>query len=413
MKKLLALFIAFSLNLTAIIPIVSCFPCDDDLGGAQDPVSAIQPTGVVAGDGAIEAAKLDKAARIVSDFKVSVLIFSVGTRKSDLAVVSSKGTLNVSLPSAEVLAKQILTFRSLVAARPTEKNTFELEILSERLYTTLIAPVHHHLTGRGVVVVDDGMFASLPFAALGRRMPNGKLRYAVFDYSFTYAYSLDRILSGPRWQTPKSGDKMVVFADPTLPISAPGLSESRRDAHNIRRLFGESVFVNLGTRATKDSFRALSGPIKLIHISAHRVVGGNSELNMVESGLLIPSASGNVVGEWYLTSQDIASQVFPDLQIVVLAGCSTGIDRKNRTEVMAPDLVAAFSRAGARSVVASLWPVDDIASSDFMDLFYRSIKVGKSPGDSVRDGQLQMLNGSVPVYAHPYYWAAWSVIGQL
>jgi len=67
-------------------------------------------------------------------------------------------------------------------------------------------------------------------------------------------------------------------------------------------------------------------------------------------------------------------------------------------------MTRAFLYAGASSVAATLWPVDDAATRLLMTDFYRRVLSGSAPGDSLRSAKLSLLD-SLP-HAHPYYWAA-------
>jgi CHAT domain-containing protein len=72
-------------------------------------------------------------------------------------------------------------------------------------------------------------------------------------------------------------------------------------------------------------------------------------------------------------------------------------------------LARAFLYAGARSVVASLWPVDDRATSLLMDDFYTGLEDGRSKARALADAQRALLHD--PAYGNPFYWAAFKLTG--
>ena len=71
-------------------------------------------------------------------------------------------------------------------------------------------------------------------------------------------------------------------------------------------------------------------------------------------------------------------------------------------------LAAAFSLGGSRTIVASLWKVDDAATRDFMVKFYSELPSG-GPARAIQMAQLAVLRD--PLTAHPFYWAAFILIG--
>ena len=66
--------------------------------------------------------------------------------------------------------------------------------------------------------------------------------------------------------------------------------------------------------------------------------------------------------------------------------------------------------AGVRTQVASLWKVDDAATKDLMIDYYTRLSAGAGRSQALREAQLAMLKD--PSRAHPYYWAAFVVIGE-
>jgi CHAT domain-containing protein len=71
----------------------------------------------------------------------------------------------------------------------------------------------------------------------------------------------------------------------------------------------------------------------------------------------------------------------------------------------------AFLQAGARRVVMSLWEVDDAATVDVMQEFYRQMASGVSASAALREAKLAMLHSERPAHRHPYFWAPFVVTG--
>jgi CHAT domain-containing protein len=93
--------------------------------------------------------------------------------------------------------------------------------------------------------------------------------------------------------------------------------------------------------------------------------------------------------------------------LVVLSGCQTEIGSPS----LGDDVVAlsgAFISAGASTVIASLWSVDDEASAILMKSFYTHLKQGMTKAEALREAQRETR----AKYAHPYYWAAFVLAGD-
>jgi CHAT domain-containing protein len=101
-------------------------------------------------------------------------------------------------------------------------------------------------------------------------------------------------------------------------------------------------------------------------------------------------------------------------QLVTLSACETALGSGYFTEIPAGDefvgLTRAFLSAGASTVVASLWEVNDSSTARLMRNFYRKISEG-SPSLSLAIAQRSMLHGDKD-HRHPYYWSAFVVVGS-
>ena len=88
--------------------------------------------------------------------------------------------------------------------------------------------------------------------------------------------------------------------------------------------------------------------------------------------------------------------------MVVLSACETGLGENISGEGVI-GLARSFFLTGFESVVASLRPVSDASSADFMLEFYKHIKDGKSKSESLRVGKLKLIENKIT--ADPFFWA--------
>jgi len=94
--------------------------------------------------------------------------------------------------------------------------------------------------------------------------------------------------------------------------------------------------------------------------------------------------------------------------VVVLSACETGRGTLAGGEGIY-GLKRAFMVSGARQLVVSLWKVNDAATAELMRNFYRQLASGKPAAEALQHAKLDMLAGP---FAHPYYWAAFVLVGR-
>jgi CHAT domain-containing protein len=111
----------------------------------------------------------------------------------------------------------------------------------------------------------------------------------------------------------------------------------------------------------------------------------------------------------FLSLHDIYNLRLP-AEVVVLSACQTGLGKDVRGEGMIGP-VRGFMYAGSPRVVASLWQVDDLATSELMKLFYKGmLKDGLRPAAALRAAQVDMW--SQKRWRSPYFWSAFVLQGE-
>jgi CHAT domain-containing protein len=95
--------------------------------------------------------------------------------------------------------------------------------------------------------------------------------------------------------------------------------------------------------------------------------------------------------------------------LVVLSSCDSALGKDLESEGII-GLPRGFLYAGARSVVASLWKVDDDATAALMKGLYSRMQQGQSPQAALRESQLELAKDAR--YRQPYYWAGFVMEGD-
>jgi CHAT domain-containing protein len=137
----------------------------------------------------------------------------------------------------------------------------------------------------------------------------------------------------------------------------------------------------------------------------------SGENPLLRAGLALAGAnqlrSGNDDG--ILTAMEAAGLDLLGTELIVLSACETGLGDVNNGEGVY-GLRRALVLAGARTQVTSLWKVDDGATTELMSEYYTQLSAGTGRAQALREAQLAMLKNSNR--AHPYYWAAFVLIGE-
>jgi CHAT domain-containing protein/Tfp pilus assembly protein PilF len=149
------------------------------------------------------------------------------------------------------------------------------------------------------------------------------------------------------------------------------------------------------------------GRYRIVHFATHGLLDArHPEL----SGLVLSLV--DELGrpqDGFLRVHDLARLAIP-ADLVVLSACRTALGQEIRGEGLV-GLTQAFLRSGAARVLVSLWSVNDRATSELMERFYRRLlKQGLRPAAALRDAQLSMLGE--PRWSAPAYWAGFTLQGE-
>jgi len=172
---------------------------------------------------------------------------------------------------------------------------------------------------------------------------------------------------------------------------------------------GESATLLTGDLATRDRFIQEAGHNRVLHVATHAFVFGSGcadDNPLLHSGLVFAGAN-QMRDSAILTARQIASLDLSGVDWAVLSACNTGTGEFRDGEGVL-GLERAFRIAGVRSVVMTLWPVDDDSARRFMHRLY-ALRLGEhaSTADAVWDSARQLLveRRAAGKSTHPWYWA--------
>jgi len=100
---------------------------------------------------------------------------------------------------------------------------------------------------------------------------------------------------------------------------------------------------------------------------------------------------------------------FAGINLVTLSACNSNIGGFDPGAKYS-SLSRAFAKAGAPSILASMWQVDDDGTRDTMGLFYKHLAAAEPKAEALRRTQLALMRN--PKFAHPYFWSAFMLMGD-
>ena len=253
------------------------------------------------------------------------------------------------------------------------------------LYDIFIAPISHSIEGDELVIVPDGSSFLIPYAALAdqnsrylsetlriRLIPSLTSSWLLAECPEDYHSASGALVVGNPWvETVR-----IKGCKPFLQL--PGAEEEVRMIGKILNI--EPL---TGKNATKD--RVLSGlnSVSLVHIAAH----GRTETGEIILSPNFLSAKSPEEKDFLLTMADVLDAKV-HAKLVVLSCCNSG--RGNIKVEGVVGIARAFLGAGARSVIATLWAIDDEATLAFMRHFYDHLVAGQSASKSLHQAMKRM-----------------------
>lgn len=390
-----------------------------------------------------------------------LLSYSVGPEHTDLFVIVPQAPIEWHrLPvSAEVLRGRIEGFAEglglhqrgvepIFSPRGPEART----ALARWLFDTLVAPAGDRVvTAKRVLILPDGPLHRLPFAALMRPAENGRNQYLVEWKPTHLVQSLAAYieLRGRRpTEEARKKDRRGLFAlgDPVYPgphtarrplplavrsalrISPSAglqpLPNTAREVSAIGKLFAQAAEPQetlLAANATEEAVKQRLGRARYIHLAVHGFADDRQPDHSFLA-LSIPQELSEGRENGILEIWEIIDQLHFDAELATLSACVTGLGPEHSGEGLM-SLSRAFQIAGARSVLASLWRVDDESTAELMIRFYRHLLSGMSKDEALRAAQSDLIRGPIQVpnqdgkvevrdFTAPYYWAAFQLFGD-
>ncbi|HKY28004.1 MAG TPA: CHAT domain-containing protein [Pyrinomonadaceae bacterium] len=396
-----------------------------------------------------------------------LLEYSLGDERSYVWAVGSNSLKSYELPKRELIEKTARQVHKLLTARSESKAgetagekqdrlrsaDLQLGVAAQELSKILLEPIAADLGSKRLVVIADGALQYVPFAALpvvNGQLSANKYRPLILDHEIitlpsASALAVQRTNLADRKLAPK---EVAVLADPVFSLADDRLHSDTRgtskqdaqtDAAEDTRILEHIADASTGkltirrlrfTRQEADQILAVAPRktnLKALDFKASRTTAKSSDLSQYRyvhfatHGYLdseradLSAVVLSMVDEQgkpqdgFLRAHEIYNLNLP-AELVVLSACQTGLGKEIKGEGLV-GLTRGFMYAGARRVVVSLWNVNDKATAELMQRFYRGmLKEKLSPAASLRRAQAEMSRH--PQWQSPYYWAAFVLQGE-
>ena len=283
----------------------------------------------------------------------------------------------------------------------------------QALHQLLIAPIAQHLPKNPndkVIFVPQNELFLIPFPAL----QDNQGKYLVEKHTILTSPSI-QLLQLTHERRPSSEGALVVGNPimPSIPVR-PGqppqqlvsLPFAEKEAREIAAILNTKPLI--GEEATKTKVKQLMVKARIIHLATHGLLDDFGD--SVPGAIALAPSSTNLTkaqqnNDGLLTASEILNMKL-NADLVVLSACQTG------QGTLTGDGVIGLSRsliaAGTKSVVVSLWSVDDASTKVLMTEFYRQMQKTPDKGAALRQAMLNTMKQ----YPNPEHWAAFTLIGE-
>lgn len=259
------------------------------------------------------------------------------------------------------------------------------------LYRELVAPLRPFLQKRRkLIIIPHGLLHYIPFHAL-----TDSERCLIDEYEVSYCPSATVYRLCLERSRRCQGDARDHATHPLIvgvpDRSAPAIEQ---EVQAVRGLL-TNARVLVGEDATSHNVTTYAKESSLIHLACHAVFRHD---NPIFSSLRLQNSWLNFYDIWNLGLK---------ASLLTLSACQTGVNKICPGDELI-GLMRGFLYAGVPSLVVSLWAVNDASTTLLMREFYAKLRQGWSKRQALREAQLRTRQ----VYAHPYYWAPFVLMGS-
>jgi CHAT domain-containing protein/Tfp pilus assembly protein PilF len=277
--------------------------------------------------------------------------------------------------------------------------------ISQKLYKYLIEPVKAYLkNSRHLVIIPYNEINFVPFEMLRADNADSYLlaQFAIsYNYSANFLFDKSILHSGPYEvlaMAPFAYKENKQLILPALPASASEIA-------------GLHGLILTGRNAGKGQFITMASKFPVIHLATHAVASDKDPLGCY---IEFFGDRNSPDSTHRLYENEIYNLDLKSASLVILSACETGKGQLLYGEGV-ESLSRAFSYAGCKSVITSLWKADDASTAFIMKKLHYYLGKSYSKDEALQQAKLDYLNSSEvdDRYKSPFYWAHLELIGAV
>ncbi|SHJ39249.1 CHAT domain-containing protein [Aquimarina spongiae] len=272
-----------------------------------------------------------------------------------------------------------------------ELDTFT--VLSNKVFNSILPKDGYtRIRGTELTVIPDYILQQIPFETLV--VDPQKSEYLIENVEVNYAYSMSYLNAKEKITIAPKKNFMGIAPMQFDPMELSRLNFSDTEIKEISKIYNGDVL--LEEQAKKTDWQNRVNDYRIIHLSTHADIG--------------------TTGNHWIAFRDqkmFANEIYAmknQAEMVVLSACNTSIGELKKGEgVMS--LARGFFHSGAKSVVSSLWTINDKTSKDLMVDFYQGLDQGLTKSAALQKAKLNIINqyrNTIP----PSYWGSLIIIGD-
>jgi CHAT domain-containing protein/tetratricopeptide (TPR) repeat protein len=376
----------------------------DKIGDAEERL----PPDLLAGRTAVTPVPLRELQADLRDPQLFVEYVMDETQSYVLAI-TGKSVHRYLLPPRRVLEHEASEYRSSIIQQKT--NT----VMGRTLFQQIFGCIAEYQNKSAVIIVPDGQLHLLPFEALidGNQYvieshtiavsPSGTVFHILKDREREVSGSTHPYVGVAAWTRVSQWPLQRVFrvAGGLEESQFVSLPESKREVETIGADLPRPSTILLGTDASETRFKQLPlDHYNVLHLALH----GYADLAYPDRSALVFAPEKDRVNDGLLQVREIR-QLHLQASLVTLSACNTGIGPVGEAGVN--NIVTAFIDAGARSVVSTLWDLEDHVTTRLMTDFYANLK-DDTKAEALRKAQVALLRNGFG----PFYWASFEIVGD-
>ncbi|MBX2845963.1 MAG: CHAT domain-containing protein [Saprospiraceae bacterium] len=336
--------------------------------------------------------------------KSSYLEYFLGEKSLYIFSINSKGLSVQRQENTQALRASISQLNQAITepwdnSTSVENSKIKFAEIAHQLYQVLIEPIQGHLKKK-ITIIPDDLLATLPFEVLlqsKNSLSYKTMDYLIRDYEISYSYSA-QMYSNQAGLDRDEGVRSVVFAPSFTPSqNLVQLAGNQEEAEYLKTRFEAIAYTD--SLATKKEFFKNMRDFEVIHLATHATVDSTQAYIAFYGDSTDYRLDLNEIYDLNLQAE-----------MVVLSACETLKGQLQDGEGIL-NLSRAFSTAGSKSTIATLWSVNDIQSSKLIQGFYENLSEGMSKDEALRNAKINYIENE-PIVA-PYFWAAFTPTGNM